>query len=122
GYADLSAGCLRALHAHKFMEDPVRSWRAVRLATSLNFQLDPPTQQALCAAMQSGHFDGFVTGRICNELSKCLDKPEPEIYLGQLSQLGVLRCLDPALHWDSELARFFERARKYVAEFEPLPA
>jgi len=120
GYADLAAGRIRALHAHKFIEDPVRSWRAVRLATTLSFNLEPTTEQALCAAMQSGQFDGFLTGRICNELYKCLDKAEPEVYLSHLSHLGVLRCLDPGLCWNSALARFFERAREYAEEFAGL--
>lgn len=110
GYQDLKQGILHALHEKKFIEDPVRAWRAVRLSLSLNFELEAQTQTQLQAAMASAHFDGFFSARVRNELYKILGKEAPNNYLKKLSDWGVLRCLDPGLNWGPPQIYAFERA------------
>lgn len=111
GLADLQQRQLRTWAADKFLQDPVRGWRAVRLSVALDFALAAETAGWLQDTMASGCFDGFLSRRICSELWKCLEKPRPDAYLARLDALGVLRCLSPELHWTQELADAFERLR-----------
>lgn len=97
GYQDLHAKTLRALHDKKFIEDPVRSWRACRFESSLGFQMAAPTQISLEHAMDSGCFDGFLTERIKKELFRVLRWDNPLPCLQRLESLGVLRCLGISL-------------------------
>lgn len=98
GLEDLHNKVLRALHSDKFLEDPVRSWRACRFESTLgHFQLEPQSAQWLHQAMQTGLFDGFVTVRIKKELLSILGLPDPRSVLRRLAQLEVLRCLAPTL-------------------------
>lgn len=97
GWQDLQAKQLRALHELKFLEDPVRCWRAARMSQMLGFSLDEQTRQWVLEAMQSGSFDGFFTARMRRELDKIFNKSEPAIYFERLQELEVWRCLDPQL-------------------------
>ncbi len=117
GYQDLQAKSLRALHAQKFLEDPVRAWRAVRLSLALGFDLELQTAQDLKEVMFSGYFDGFFSERIRRELNKVLGKPQPLLYLQTANQYGVLRCLDPGDFWDSALELFLQRVPDYAGFF-----
>lgn len=117
GYQDLQRGVLKALHERKFIEDPVRAWRAVRLSVSLNFELETETQKQLISAMNSGDFDGFFSGRVRNELYKVLGKAQPQLYLQQLSDFGVMRCLDPDFKWGQAQLERFQRAEQQASAY-----
>jgi tRNA nucleotidyltransferase (CCA-adding enzyme) len=103
GYQDLQHRRLRALHADKFREDPVRAWRACRLEYSLGFRLEPETADWITTTLNSGLFDGFCSARIRTELRKILSFPDPVPALLRLEALGVLRCLDPELRLNDTL-------------------
>lgn len=120
GYQDLENQTLRALHADKFLEDPVRAWRAVRLSLALNFKLEAQTVQNLRSVMDSGCFDGFFSARILRELHKILSKSQPLFYLKRAYEFGVLRCLDPGEFWSSELELFLERVPGFIPLFDEL--
>lgn len=111
GWRDLQQKQLRALHAGKFREDPVRCWRAVRQAHQLNFGLEAQTRAWLMEALADGGFDGFFGTRMQRELDKVLALPAPLSCLEDLWQLGVLRCLSPRLDWP----RFAAYAREALA-------
>ncbi len=97
GWQDLQDKRLRALHELKFLEDPVRCWRAARMSQMLGFSLDEQTRQWVLEAMQSGSFDYFFTARMRRELDKIFAKSEPVVYFERLQELKVWRCLDPQL-------------------------
>ncbi|MGV3525566.1 MAG: hypothetical protein ACO1RX_15155 [Candidatus Sericytochromatia bacterium] len=108
GLSDLQTQQLRALHEHKFTEDPVRSWRGVRLAHTLGFSLESQTREWLSASWADGGFDGFFSARMRHELHKVLRLPQRVDCVRELHDLGVLRCLDPALdaaYWCGQLSR-----------------
>lgn len=117
GWQDLQSRTLRSLHELKFLEDPVRCWRAARMAQMLGFTLEPETHRLVLEAMNSGSFDGFFTARMRRELSKVLTKPEPIVYYEQLQALHVWRCLDPEL--DTEHLLGFVRSMPQWQEYFP---
>ena len=116
GWRDLQTRSLRALHARKFLEDPVRGWRAARMSLMPGFVIETQTQVWLLEVMQAGTFDYFFSARMRRELHKLLDKPDPLPYLRQVQSLAVLRCLDPALDWPA-LEAFLQAMPALAADF-----
>lgn len=106
GLEDLYGRRLRALHSQKFLEDPVRSWRAVRFSVALQFSLVQGTARWIREAMGSGVFDGFVNARIVRELRKVLQAPDPLPYFEGLAALGVWRCLGNMDFWGADFVQF----------------
>jgi tRNA nucleotidyltransferase (CCA-adding enzyme) len=97
GVADARAGVLRAVGdpATRFREDALRIVRAIRLATTLDFTIEPQTLAALRAnAGLVAHLSGE---RIAVELQKLLAAPTPSIGLRLLADTGVLHVISPEL-------------------------
>jgi putative nucleotidyltransferase with HDIG domain len=97
GIADIGARRLRAVGepAARFREDALRMVRAVRLAAVLEFEIDPPTFEAIRAnAALAGHVSGE---RIAAELGKLLLAARPSIGLRLLSESGLLDVLLPEI-------------------------
>jgi poly(A) polymerase/tRNA nucleotidyltransferase (CCA-adding enzyme) len=97
GVADARAGILRAVGdpATRFSEDALRIVRAIRLATTLDFTIEPATLAALEAnAALVAHLSGE---RIAIELQKLLAAPTPSIGLRLLAETGVLAVISPEL-------------------------
>ena len=119
GLADLEAQILRTLHKRKFLEDPVRSWRAVRLSINLGFEIEQETESLIVSAMHSKHFDHFCSGRIRNELYKIFEKQNPIPYLKKLFELHVTRCLAPEIGWTKNLENYYQKVQVYASKFDP---
>jgi tRNA nucleotidyltransferase (CCA-adding enzyme) len=113
GLEDLYARRLRALHSQKFIEDPVRSWRAVRFSVALQFSLVQGTVKWISEAMHSGVFDGFVNARIVRELRKVLAAPDPLPYFKDLAALGVWRCLGDMRFWGPDFIQFCQAVPRW---------
>lgn len=118
GLEDLYNRYLRALHSQKFLEDPVRSWRAVRFSVVLQFELVQGTAFWIQQAMQSGHFDGFVNARIVRELRKILAKPNPLPYFQKLAELEVWRCLGEMRFWGPDFVAFCQAVPRWHIYWE----
>ena len=97
GVADVQARVLRAVGepAARFGEDALRMVRAVRLATVLDFDIDPPTLAAIRAqAPLAAHVSGE---RVAAELGKLLGSERPSAGLRLLADAGLLEVLLPDL-------------------------
>ena len=97
GTADVERRLIRAVGepATRFREDALRMVRAVRLATVLEFAIDPPTQSAIRAhATLAAHVSGE---RIAAELGKLLAAPRPSVGLQLLEETGLLEVLLPEI-------------------------
>ena len=97
GQADLAAGILRAVGEpdQRFGEDALRMIRAVRLAATLGFTIEPATLAAIRAsAPVAGHLSGE---RIRDELTKLLSAPAPSVGLRLAQSTGLLRVIAPDL-------------------------
>lgn len=117
GYYDLQHRLLRTLHANKFREDPVRSWRACRLEYALNFRIETETEAYISTTMESGLFDGFYTPRIRAELRKILSFKDPLPVLLRLEELSILRCLDPDLSLNETLLTVLNQLEQWHSWF-----
>ena len=97
GLSDASARRLRAVGdpAARFREDALRTVRAVRLAGTLGFEVEPATLAALRAhAGLVAHLSGE---RLHTELSRMLDAPVPSVGLRLAEATGVLAAFAPDL-------------------------
>ncbi len=97
GMTDLKAGLLRAIGNPKerFREDALRLLRAVRFATSLRFEIDPATTEAI---KSRAHLITKVSGeRLRDELTLMWTGPHPSGALRKLSELSLLQHVFPEL-------------------------
>ena len=97
GQEDLAAGVIRAVGdpEARFTEDALRMLRAVRLAATLGFRIDPTTREAIVrrapdAALLSGE-------RVGAEMQRILLAPRPSVGLRLLQETGLLAAVLPEL-------------------------
>lgn len=97
GREDLAAGVIRAVGDAdaRFTEDALRMLRAVRLAATLEFRMDPATREAIIrrapdAALLSGE-------RVGAEVQRMLLAPRPSTGLSQLQETALLGVVLPEL-------------------------
>jgi putative nucleotidyltransferase with HDIG domain len=97
GRADVAARLLRAVGdpRQRFEEDALRMVRAVRLAATLGFGVEPAT---LAAIQARATLVGYLSGeRIAAELEKLLDADAPSVGLDLAAGTGVLAVISPEL-------------------------
>jgi len=95
GVADLRAGLLRAIGApaDRFNEDSLRLLRAIRFASVLLFQIEASTWDAVRSL---AHLIEHVSAeRIRDELVRGLTEGPADVFLGLLSDSGLLRHVLP---------------------------
>jgi tRNA nucleotidyltransferase (CCA-adding enzyme) len=105
GALDARARILRAVGdpATRFREDALRMIRAVRLATTLEFDIEPDTLAGIRThADLVGHLSGE---RIAAELDKLLAAPMPSVGLRLLSETALLQHLSPELAAEQGVAQ-----------------
>jgi tRNA nucleotidyltransferase (CCA-adding enzyme) len=105
GLADLDPGWLRAVGDPdaRFREDALRMIRAVRLAATLGFQVEPATLAAIARnATLAGHLSGERVGA---ELAKLLEAPAPSIGLRLAEETGLLAVVSPELAMQRGIAQ-----------------
>lgn len=97
GTRDLKDRCIRAIGnpADRMAEDKLRMLRAVRFTSTLDFELDPATADAV-AAMASG-IDCVSAERITQELQKMWDSPRRKRSLDLMIELKLLFQIFPEL-------------------------
>jgi putative nucleotidyltransferase with HDIG domain len=97
GRADVEARILRAVGepAARFEEDALRMMRAIRLAATLDFDIEPATLAGIRArSTLVTHLSGE---RVAAELERLLAAPLPSVGLRLMSETGVLAAVSPDL-------------------------
>jgi tRNA nucleotidyltransferase (CCA-adding enzyme) len=97
GRSDVDARLLRAVGdpGARFEEDALRMIRAVRLAATLRFEIEPETMAGIRAkAALASHLSGE---RIAAELDRLLGAPIPSVGLRLMSETGLLAAIAPEL-------------------------
>ncbi len=97
GLADLAARRLRAVGDPdaRFREDALRMIRAVRLAATLGFEIEPATLAAMAA--NAGLVSHLSGERVGAELAKLLAAPMPSVGLRLAFDSGLLAVISPEL-------------------------
>ncbi|TWU25992.1 CCA tRNA nucleotidyltransferase [Bythopirellula polymerisocia] len=97
GQADLAAGIIRAIGnpRDRFAEDKLRMLRAVRFATTFNFEIEVETLAAI--RQMAAEVTVVSAERIGAELERILIHPRRSVGVQLLEQSGLLRPLLPEL-------------------------
>lgn len=95
GRRDLTAGRLQLTHSMALWDDPVRTLRAVRLASELDFTLSAETEAALPEAASS--LKQVSIERVRDELTKLIRLPDPADAISNMSEWELLPQILPEL-------------------------
>ena len=97
GMADVAARILRAVGepSSRFEEDALRMVRAVRLAASLEFTIEPATLAAI--GQWAEHVAHLSGERIAAELDRLLAARRPSVGLALMHETGLLASISPEL-------------------------
>jgi tRNA nucleotidyltransferase (CCA-adding enzyme) len=99
GLADLERGLVRVLHSLSFVDDPTRLLRAVRYERRYDFAIEARTRELMEQA--SPLLEKLSPERVRHELDLILDEPNVVPMLQRLSELGLLKAIDPSLSFRS---------------------
>lgn len=117
---DLKEKTIRVLHNLSFIEDPTRMLRAVRFSEKFDFRIGKHTLNLLKNSVKLDVFRTVSGARIGDELRNMLEEETSAKALKRLSELGLLKLIHPAIAWDKEQERLFERAGDALAWYELL--
>lgn len=97
GQEDIKRRVIRAIGdpMQRFEEDKLRLFRAVRFASTLNFEIEKPTWDALCR--MSGEITVVSPERIRDELIKILTRPGAARGYTLMSDCGLMRVILPEI-------------------------
>jgi poly(A) polymerase len=95
GRADLEAGRLRMVSAAALAEDPLRTLRAVRLATELSLAIEPATRDAVAA--NAAGIARVAPERVFGELKRVLTAERARQGLELMDALGLTPVVLPEL-------------------------
>ncbi|MDI6856776.1 MAG: hypothetical protein QME71_00440 [Dehalococcoidia bacterium] len=99
GKRDLEQRTIRVLHEASFRDDATRILRAVRYEGRLSFTIDGPTLALV--ERDRAYLDTISGARIMHELTLMFYEPRPDVLLARCEELGLLRAIHPALHFDA---------------------
>src|SRR5207237_516573 len=117
GLPDLRERSVRVLHDQSFMDDPTRIFRAARYEQRFGFRIESHSEALIAPALA---VLAKVSGeRIWHELVRIGAEGLPECALRRLSELGVLRALEPELELSPMLEADFAKLREALGAPEP---
>jgi tRNA nucleotidyltransferase (CCA-adding enzyme) len=118
GERDLERGLIRVLHSLSFIEDPIRTLRAVRLEQRLGFRIEAMTEELISDALE--WLDRVSGERIRQELDAVFQEEEPIKPLRRLAQLGVLKQIHSLLTWDGGVESTIEGYSAALQQWQAL--
>jgi len=93
GERDLRERRIRVLHDQSFIDDPTRIYRAIRLATRLDFSIEKHTAKLMRDAIENGALTTITKERIWRELFLAMDETAAPKILAEMNTRGALRTL-----------------------------
>lgn len=120
GQKDLQERQIRVLHNLSFVEDPTRTFRAVRFEQRLGFQLDPHTEGLLRSAVRAGLVERVGGKRLLGELIHIFKEQAPAPAMNRMAQLGLLPSIHPALRFGPDNEQLFAEVARVLAWYQLL--
>lgn len=97
GVADIEKKELRALYPNSFLQDPIRTFRAVRFRTRLHFAFEPKTAAQFQTAKDNKVFEKISGEDLEQEFRQIAREREPTEILKTLEKENLLTVLSPRL-------------------------
>jgi tRNA nucleotidyltransferase (CCA-adding enzyme) len=100
GIDDLEHGRVRVLHAHSYLDDPTRMYRAVRYEKRYGFQITPQTLALIPEARSE--IDQLSSQRVRRELELILAESKAASMLSRLVEVDLLKPIHAILSVDND--------------------
>ncbi len=120
GQKDLHGKIIRVLHNLSFVEDPTRSFRAIRFEQRLHFQLDPHTEGLLRSAVRAGLVGKVGGKRLMTELIHIFEEQKPVLAVKRMDHLGLLPCIHKELRFGADTEQLFAEVERVLAWYQLL--
>ncbi len=120
GQKDLQGKNIKVLHNLSFVEDPTRSFRAIRFEQRLQFQLEPHTEGLLRSAVRAGLVSRVGGKRLMTELIHIFNEQKPVLAVKRMAHLGLLPCIHKELRFGSDTEQLFAEVERVLAWFQLL--
>lgn len=88
GCQDITDKRIRAVHENIFKDDPVRIYRAARIASETGFKITPETLELMS---EPHDFSSIPPERVSNELIKALKTNQPSVFFNYLKETDCLK-------------------------------
>lgn len=118
GQQDLDDKKLRVLHDRSFVDDPTRIFRAIRFAQRFGFRLEPKTERLLALAANLNLVARLSGPRLANEIFALMKEDRPDLAIGRLQRLKLLRFLHPSLRIGRRTKRLLAVLPQAIAWWE----
>ncbi|MGL4208390.1 MAG: CCA tRNA nucleotidyltransferase, partial [Candidatus Adiutrix sp.] len=112
GYQDIKDGFVRVLHNLSFVEDPTRTFRAVRFETRLGFKMSKMTAGFLEGAVRNNFLTSIDRRRLLHELKLILSEDDPSLAIKRLDDFKLLPYIHPKIALRSDSFELFTKVRR----------
>lgn len=120
GQRDLREKAIRVLHNLSFVEDPTRAFRAVRFSERFGFKISRHTENLIKSAIEMNLFNMLSGPRLYEELRLAFHETEPIKTLRKLSDMGLLKVINPSLVFTIELETTLKAMQETLSWFNLL--
>ncbi len=115
GNQDLKAGIIRVLHQLSFVDDPMRTIRAVRFEQRYGFTIEKKTERLLRETIRAGLLNRVSSERIGKEITLILKEKDPLPAVKRLSELGILGAIHPEFRVDQHTEVLFSGLERILS-------
>lgn len=120
GQRDIQGRVIRVLHNLSFVEDPTRVFRAIRFEQRLGFRIARHTENLIRNAVKMNFLEKLGGKRLLTELIHILREKEAFRAVERMADLGLLRFIQPDLHFTAPVRRLLGEAQQIVSWFDLL--
>lgn len=120
GQRDLKEKAVRVLHNLSFVEDPTRTFRAIRFAERFGFKLTKHTENLIKLAIRMNIFDKLAGSRLYDELELICSETNPTRAFRRLGDFAMLRVVHPKLLYTPELEALLQSVHDAITWFDLL--
>jgi len=120
GQRDLREKTIRVLHNLSFVEDPTRAFRAIRFSERFGFKISKHAENLIKSTIEMNLFDKLSGPRLFEELRLAFHETDPTRTLKRLSDFGLLKVIQPNLHFTEELEATLKSMQETLSWFNLL--
>lgn len=120
GQRDLKEKAIRVLHNLSFVEDPTRTFRAIRFAERFGFKLTKHTENLIKLAIRMNIFDKLAGSRLYDELELICSETNPTRAFRRLGDFAMLRVVHPKLVYTPVLETLLQSVHDAITWFDLL--
>ncbi|HMK44356.1 MAG TPA: CBS domain-containing protein [Dissulfurispiraceae bacterium] len=120
GQRDLKEKAIRVLHNLSFVEDPTRTFRAIRFAERFGFRLTKHTENLIKLAIRMKIFDKLSGSRLYDELQLICYETHPLRSFRRLGDYDMFRVIHPKIAYTDALEALLQAVHDAITWYDLL--